>query len=108
MGTGPCQTSPPPPPPYRQRQPPAMRRPTRVLLLAPSSLLTKEKFSILAEYAKQPHWLQAVKHNHHILVDGDSKIVRAASDESLFVSCCSYRADGSVDIKEALTNPWLV
>ena len=77
-------------------------------LLAPSSPLAKEKFSILAAYAKQPNWLQAVKLNHHILVDGDSKIVRTSSDESLFVSCCSYRADGSVDIKEALTNPWLV
>jgi Icc-related predicted phosphoesterase len=82
--------------------------PPGVPLLAPGSPLAKEKFSTLAAYAKQAHWLQAVKLNHHIIVDGDSKIVRVGSDQSLYVSCCAYRADGSVDMKEALTGPWLV
>jgi calcineurin-like phosphoesterase family protein len=79
-----------------------------VPLLAPHSPLGKEKFSILAEYAKRPHWLQAVKLNHQIVVDGDNKIVRVKSGQSLMVSCCAYRGDGSVEIREVLAEPWLV
>jgi predicted phosphohydrolase len=72
--------------------------------LPPGSLLVQAGVPIasrylttISRYSKSDPWIQALKITHRISVDGDQRIVRAKSGESITVICCRYRADGGVD-----------
>ena len=66
-------------------------------LVRPGVPIVSKDLAVIAHYAKATRWIHALKLDHQIAVDGDQKIVRAKSGESLTVVCCPYRADGRVD-----------
>jgi hypothetical protein len=67
------------------------------ILIKPGVPVVSKDLSVIAHYAKAARWIHALKLDHQFAVDGDQKIVRTKSGESLTVVCCPYRADGRVD-----------
>jgi hypothetical protein len=77
-------------------------------ILLPGTSIRKDKLAILGEYAKHNRWLRALKMNHFVAVDGDSKIIRTKSGESISVVCVPYAADGCILPVQAAADPCLV
>jgi Icc-related predicted phosphoesterase len=77
-------------------------------ILLPGISLRKDKLATLGEYAKHDRWLRALKMNHLVAVDGDSKIIRSSSGESVSVVCVPYSAGGCMLPVHAAANPCLV
>ena len=77
-------------------------------ILLPGTSIRKDKLAILGEYAKHKRWLRALKMNHFVAVDGDSKIIRSKSEESISVVCVPYAADGCILHVQAAADPCLV
>jgi Icc-related predicted phosphoesterase len=71
--------------------------PPGISLVRPGVPIARSDLPIIERYAKATRWIQALKFDHQVSVDGDQKIVRTKSGESLTVICCRYRADGRVD-----------
>lgn len=66
-------------------------------LVRPSVPILSTDLAVIDHYAKATRWIHALKVDSQFAVDGDEKIVRSKSGESLTVICCRYRADGRVD-----------
>jgi Calcineurin-like phosphoesterase len=77
-------------------------------ILVPGTSIRKDKLAILGEYAKHKRWLRALKMNHFVAVDDDSKIIRSKSGEAISVVCMPYSADGCMFPVQAASNPCLV
>ena len=77
-------------------------------ILVPGVSIRKDKLPILGEFAKHRRWLHALKMNHLVAVDDDSKIFRSRTGESLTVVCLPYAADGHVDPLDPAARPCLI
>jgi hypothetical protein len=77
-------------------------------ILVPGVSIRKDKLPILGEFAKHRHWLHALKINHLIAVDDDSKIIRTRTDEAITVVCLPYAADGHVQSLNPAAHPCLI
>jgi Calcineurin-like phosphoesterase len=77
-------------------------------IVYPGVPLASNKLAVLRQFASAQPWLQALKLNHLMAVDGDEKLFRFRSGENLAVTCCPYRADGYVKTIQPPTRPWLV
>jgi len=82
--------------------------PANIPLLAPGVSIRKDKLPILSEFTKQHSWLQALRMNHLVAVDENTKIVRTSNGEFLTVICCPYKADGRVTIPSPISQPSLI
>jgi len=82
--------------------------PSTAPLVVPRVGLPKEKMRLLEDYAKQDHWLQALRRDRQVTVDQDHRIVRSAHGEAMMVSCVAYRADGRFLVREQFPPPWLL
>jgi hypothetical protein len=77
-------------------------------ILVPGVSIRKDKLPILGEFAKHKRWLHALKMNHLVAVDDDSKIFRTRSDEAITVVCLPYAADGHVHPLNPAAHPCLI
>jgi len=77
-------------------------------ILVPGVSIRKDKLPILGEFAKHKRWLHALKMNHLVAVDDDSKIFRTRSDEAITVVCLPYAADGHVHPLDPAGHPCLI
>jgi Calcineurin-like phosphoesterase len=77
-------------------------------ILVPGVSIRKDKLPILGEFAKHRRWLHALKMNHLVAVDDDSKIIRTRTDEALTVVCLPYAADGHVRPLDPAGRPCLI
>jgi Calcineurin-like phosphoesterase len=77
-------------------------------ILFPGVSIRKDKLPILGDFAKHQRWLHALKMNHLVAVDDDSKIVRTRSGEAITVICLPYAADGHVRPVKPATHPCLI
>jgi hypothetical protein len=77
-------------------------------ILLPGTSIRKDKLAILGEYAKHNRWLRALKMNHSVAVDDDSKIIRGKARESIAVVCVPYSADGCMFPVQAAADPCLI
>ena len=77
-------------------------------LVQPGVAIPSTYLPVIKSYAQAGRWIQALKINHLIAVDGDQKIIRTKSGESLTIICCRYRADGRVDHWKPSSGPSLV
>jgi hypothetical protein len=82
--------------------------PGNLPILLPGVSIRKDKLPILGEFAKHKSWLRALKMNHLVTVDGDSKIVRTRSEESITVVCLPYAADGHIQPLDPAARPCLL
>ena len=65
-------------------------------ILVPGVSIRKDKLPILGEFAKHRRWLHALKMNHLVAVDDDSKIIRTrAKKHSPSFACLMLRTDTS-------------
>jgi Icc-related predicted phosphoesterase len=97
----------------RQRTPVALCTgnhdlPPGISLVRPGVSIASTDLPVIGHYAKATRWIQALKLDHQFAVDGDEKIVRTKSGESITVICCRYRADGRVDQWKPSTGKSLV
>lgn len=77
-------------------------------ILVPGVSIRKDKLAILGEYAKHNRWLHALKMNHLVAVDDDSKIIRTSSEEAISVLCVPYSAGGSMVPLAPAADPCLI
>jgi hypothetical protein len=77
-------------------------------ILVPGVSLRKDKLPILGEFAKHRRWIHALKMNHLIAVDGDSKIIRTRTEDAITVVCLPYAADGHVQPLSPAARPCLI
>ena len=77
-------------------------------ILAPGVSIRKDKLPILGEFAKHGSWLHALKMNHLVAVDDDSKIFRTRAEEALTIVCLPYAADGRVRPLSPAAHPCLI
>jgi predicted phosphodiesterase len=77
-------------------------------ILAPGVSIRKDKLPILGEFAKHGSWLHALKMNHLVAVDDDSKIFRTRAEEALTIVCLPYAADGRVRPLNPAAHPCLI
>src|SRR5260370_533829 len=97
----------------RQRTPVALCTgnhdlPPGISLVRPGVSIASTDLPVIGHYAKATRWIQSLKLDHQFAVDGDEKIVRTKSGESITVICCRYRADGRVDQWKPSTGKSLV
>jgi predicted phosphodiesterase len=76
-------------------------------ILFPGVSIRKDKLPILGAFAKHRHWLHALKMNHLVAVDEDSKIIRTRGEEAITVVCLPYAADGHVHRLDPAAHPCL-
>jgi hypothetical protein len=77
-------------------------------MLLPGVSIRKDKLPILGAFAKHHSWLHALKMNHLVAVDDDSKIIRTRAEESITVVCLPYAADGHVGPLDPAAQPCLI
>jgi hypothetical protein len=77
-------------------------------ILVPGVSIRKDKLAILGEFARHDRWLHALKMNHLVAVDGDSKIIRSRTGESISVVCVPYSAGGSMVCPAPAADPCLI
>jgi len=77
-------------------------------ILVPGVSIRKDKLPILGAFAKHRHWLHALKMNHLVAVDNDSKIIRTRGEEAITVVCLPYAADGHVHRLDPAAQPCLI
>jgi Calcineurin-like phosphoesterase len=77
-------------------------------ILVPGVSIRKDKLAVLGEYAKHDRWLHALKLNHLVAVDDDSKIIRSRSGEAISVVCVPYSAGGSLVPLAPAADPCLI
>jgi len=77
-------------------------------ILVPGVSIRKDKLPILGEFAKHRSWLHALKMNHLVAVDDDSKIFRTRAEEALTILCLPYAADGHVGPLSPAAHPCLI
>ena len=77
-------------------------------ILVPGVSIWKDKLAILGEFAKHDRWLHALKMNHLVAVDDDSKIFRSRSGEAISVVCVPYSAGGSFIPLTPAADPCLI
>ncbi len=82
--------------------------PLNTPLLPPGISIRKDKLAILGDLARQKSWIHALKLNHLVSVDGDTRIIRSRSGEAITISCFPYQADGHVKSPLEVAAPWLV
>lgn len=82
--------------------------PLSLPLLPPGISIRKDKLPILGELSRKKSWIHALKINHLVTVDGDTRIIRSRLGDAITISCCPYQADGHVNSPEDVAPPWLV
>src|SRR5271165_7007035 len=71
-------------------------------------MLAKLEVPIALCSGKHDRWLHALKMNHLVAVDDDSKIFRSSSEEAISVLCVPYSASGSMVPLAPAADPCLI